>query len=260
MCTTPFGVDGIAGIFSQKKLLMLKHAVLILCFAALLQPGKAQKNVTASAASPVIVNAGDVYNPFIVKQSRLYNGTEHLGYSVRIKDHAYFHQKELSIGSVVYDELEFANVPMLYDLYKDQVIIQHFNGFTKLGLISIKVKEFTLLNHHFIRLDSTVGAPIITGFYDEVYTGNMKVLVKRGKFIEETIKDELEREFIALDMIFIQKGGTFYYVKNKKGLFTILKDKAPGVKQYLRKNRIKYRKGPENAIVKATAYYDSLNK
>lgn len=239
---------------------MVKHAVLALCFAALLQPGKAQNNMTASAASPVIVNAGDVYNPFIIKQSRLYNGIEHLGYSIRIKDHAYFQQKELAKGALVYDELEFTNVPMLYDLLKDQVVIQHFNGFTKLGLISSKVKEFTLLNHHFIRLDSSAGSALITGFYDEVYTGNMKVLVKRGKFIEETIKDELEREFIPQDMIFIQKGGTYHYIKNKKGLFTILKDKAPAVKQYLRKNRIKYRKGPENAIVKAAAYYDSLNK
>lgn len=239
---------------------MVKHAVLVLCFAALLKPGKAQNNMTASAASPVIVNAGDVYNPFIASQSRLYNGTEHLGYSIRIKSHAYFLQKELAKGTVVYDELEFANVPMLYDLFKDQVVVQHFNGFTRLGLVSIKVKEFTLLNHHFIRLDSTSGSSLVTGFYDEVYTGNMKVLVKRGKYIEETVKDELEREFVSLDMIFIKKDSTYHYIKNKKGLFTLLKDKAPAVKQYLRKNRIKYRKGRENAIVKATAYYDSLNK
>ncbi|WP_205508598.1 hypothetical protein [Longitalea arenae] len=239
---------------------MVKHPVLAFCFAALLKPAQAQNNITASNATPVIVNAGDVYNAFIANQSRLYNGTEHLGYSVRIKNHAYFLQKELATGKLVYDELEFTNVPMAYDLFKDQVVVQHLNGFTRVALISAKVKEFTLLNHHFIRLDSTSGASLITGFYDEVYTGQLKVLVKREKFIDETIKDELEREFISLDMIYIQKDGRYYYIKNKKGLFAMLKDKAPAVKQYLRKNRIRYRKGPETAIVKATAYYDSLNK
>jgi hypothetical protein len=126
--------------------------------------------------------------------------------------------------------------------------------------VSDKVKEFTLLNHHFIRLDSTLGAPITTGFYDELYTGNIRVLVKRGKFIEETIKDEVEREFIATNAFIIQKAGTYYAIKNYKGLLTVLKDKAPAIKQYLRKNRIKYRKGPENAVLKASVYYDSINK
>jgi hypothetical protein len=227
---------------------------------ASLKQGMAQNNMSAPAALPTIVNAGNVYNPFIEKQSRLYNGIEHLGYSFRIKGHAYFLQRELQTGTVVYDELEFVNVPMLYDLFKDQVVIQHFNGFTRIGLVQEKVTAFTLNGHHFIRLDSLLGAPIITGYYDELYSGRLKVLAKRGKYIEETIKDELEREFIQKDLFFIQKDSTYHAIKNYKGLLTLLKDRSKEVRQYLRKNRIKYRKGPENAIVKATAYYDSLNK
>lgn len=241
---------------------MVKLTVFIICFAAILNTGKAQDNVNVPATSPTIINAGGVYNPFIHKQSRLYNGIEHLGYSIRIKGHAYFLANKLQTGTVVYDELEFANVPMLYDLSKDQVVVLHFNSYSKIGLVSEKVKEFTLLNHHFIRLkaDSLTASPIITGFYDEIYTGTLKVYAKRIKFIEETIKDELEREFLQHDLFFIKKEDAYYAVKSYKGLLNVLNDKAPAVKQYLRKSRIKFRKGPENAIVKATAYYDSLNK
>jgi hypothetical protein len=241
---------------------MVKQVVFVICFAAFLQRGAAQDNVNAPVTLPTIVHAGDVYNPFIEKQSRLYNGTEHLGYSFKIKGHAYFLQRELQTGSVVYDGLEFVNVLMLYDLLKDQVVIQHFNGFSKIALVPEKVSAFTLNGHHFIRLtgDSLSNSPIITGFYDELYTGRSKVLGKRGKIIEETIKDEVEREFIQLDLFFIQKDSTYYPVKSYKSLLTILKDRSKEVKQYLRKNRIRYRKGPENAILKATVYYDSLNK
>jgi hypothetical protein len=241
---------------------MVKTAVLAICFAAVFIPGKAQNRVNTPANLPVIVKAGDVYNPFIEKQSRLYNGIEHAGYSIKIKGHAYFIQKELQTGTVVYDELEFANVRMLYDLHKDQLIVLHHNGFTKLGLVSEKVKEFSLFDHHFVRLiaDSLSHSPLLTGFYDEVYKGRLNVLVKRGKFIEEMVKDELEREFIQLDLYYIQKAGVYHQVKNYKGLLTLLKDRSKEIKQYLRKNRIKYRKGAENAIVKAVEYYDSLNK
>src|SRR3982751_1819689 len=127
---------------------MGKHVALIIFFAALLTSGKAQNDIqdTATTTPVVIVHAGDVYNPFIEKQSRLYNGIEHLGYSARIKGHAYFLQRELQTGTLIYDELEFTNVPMLYDLLKDQVVILHFNHFTKIGLVSEKVKAFTLFN------------------------------------------------------------------------------------------------------------------
>lgn len=241
---------------------MIKHAVLVLYFAAVFIPGNAQNTANTSATLPVIVNAGDVYNPFIEKQSRLYNGIEHQGYSFKIKGHAYFIQKELTTGTIVYDGLAFTNVQMGFDLLKEQVIVQHNNSFTKVGLVSEKVKEFTLQNHHFLRLiaDSLSGSPIITGFYDEAYKGRLTVLIRRTKWIEETVKDELEREFISLDLFFIQKGGTYYPIRNYKGLLAVLKDRSKEVKQYLRKNRIKYRKGAENAIVKAVVYYDSLNK
>jgi hypothetical protein len=237
---------------------MLKHAAFVLAFVATLLTGKAQNNTPATL--PIIVKAGNIYNPFIEKQSRLYNGVEHLGYAYKIKGHAYFLQNELSIGAIVYDELEFANVPMLYDLKNGQVVIQYLDGFSKIGLISSKVKSFTLLNHHFVRLDSIPGTPITGGFYDELYTGNTKVLVKRRKFIEEIVKDEIEREFIALNPVFIQKEDSYYAIKTYKALLTVLKDKAPQVKQYLRKNRIKFRKDPENTILKAAEYYDSINK
>jgi hypothetical protein len=237
---------------------MLKHAALVLGFVATLLSVKAQNNTPA--IPPIIVQAGDIYNQFIEKQSRLYNGVEHLGYAYKIKGHAYFLQNELSIGAIVYDELEFANVPMLYDLLKGQVVIQHIDGFSKIGLISSKVRSFTLLNHHFIRLDSVPGTPITGGFYDELYTGNTKVLVKRRKYIEEIVKEEIEREFIELNPVFIQKGDSYYFIKNYKTLLTVLKDKAPQVKQYLRKNRLKFRRDPENTILKAAEYYDSINK
>lgn len=241
---------------------MLKHAVLVLCFAAVFAPAIAQNSANNPTTLPVIVNAGDVYNPFIEKQSRLYNGIEHQGYSFKIKGHAYFLQKEMTKGTLVYDELEFANVSIMYDLLKEQVIIQHNNNFSKVGLVSEKVKEFTLYNHHFIRLviDSASHSPLTTGFYDEVYKGHLNVLIRRTKWIEETVKDELEREFISLDLFYIQKAGTYYPIRNYKGLMAVLKDRSKEIKQYLRRNRIKYRKGPENAIVKAVVYYDSLNK
>jgi hypothetical protein len=242
---------------------MNKRNLFLLCllgFGVALQAQDSSTN--QSLPAPAVENAVAVYYSSVDHQSRLYNGIEHVGYSPRIKGHAYFQEVELQKGSVVYDGLVYNDVPMWYDMLKEQLIIQHFNKFTRIGLVSPKVRAFTLLNHHFIRLDidSTLGLPVRTGFYDQVYKGSTTVLVKRIKTIFEVVRDEVEREFIQHNYYYIQKDSTWYNVKSYRGLLTIFKDRSKEIKQHLRRNKIKYRKAQENAIVKAAAYYDSLKR
>ena len=206
-------------------------------------------------------NAINYYNTFIDRQSRLYNGIDHLGYSLKIKGHAYFETSELRKGNVVYDGMSFTNVPMLYDLLKDQLVILHFNNLMKMALINQKVKEFTVGDHHYIRLvkDSAGNQPLETGYYDEIYKGKTAVLVRRSKFIQEIVTDHLEQEFIPKNNYFIKKDGSFKTVKSYKWLLGVFGNKSRDVKRYLKKNRIKYRRDKETTIAKAAAYYDTLN-
>jgi hypothetical protein len=242
---------------------MNKQPFFLLCLLGIGTGLQAQdSSITQPVNPPAVENAVAVYYSSVDHQSRLYNGIEHIGYSPRIKGHAYFQEVEMQKSTIVYDGLVYTDVPMWYDMMKEQVIIQHFNKFTRIGLVSQKVTAFTLLNHHFIRLDidSTLGLPISTGFYDQLYKGPSTVLVRRVKTIYEVVKDEVEREFTQQNYYFIQKDSTYYSVKNYKGLLSIYKGRSKEIKQYLRKNKIRYRKDKENAIVKVAAYYDSLNR
>lgn len=242
---------------------MNKRNLFLLCLLGIGVGLQAQDSSTPQpVAPPAVENAVAVYYSSVDHQSRLYNGIEHIGYSPRIKGHAYFQAVELRKGTIVYDGLVYTDVPMWYDMVKEQVIIQHFNKFTRIGLVSQKVTSFTLLDHQFIRLeiDSTLGLPIYTGFYDLLYKGPSTVLVRRIKTIYEVVKDEVEREFTQQNYYFIQKDSAYYSVKSFKGLLTIFKDRSKEIKQYLRKNKIRYKKDKENTIVKAAAYYDSLNR
>lgn len=241
---------------------MHKPIVFFLCLMGMGTPIWAQDSATQSLIPAAAENAVAAYNASVDHQARLYNGIEHYGYYIRIKGFAYFNEPVVQKGSIEYDGLVYNNISMWYDLVKDQVIILHFNNFTRVGLVSEKVKEFTVLNHHFIRLqfDSTSQTPLTTGFYDELYKGSSTVLAKRVKVINEIVKDEIEREFMQHNLYCIQKDSTYYIVKNYKGLLSVFKYRAKEIKQYLRKNKIRYRKEPENALVKAAAYYDSLMK
>ena len=52
----------------------------------------------------------------------------------------------------------------------------------------------------------------------------------------------------------------FYPVNSKKSLLAIVKPKQKEVQQYLKKNKVKFKKAPEKAALMAVEYYDQLTK
>ncbi len=240
---------------------MLKRLLLI--FFALpgtavwAQDTAANNNFTAVAAH----NAVTSYHHYIDKQSRLYNGIEYIGYSPKIEGIPYFLESTWKRGSIVYDGIFYDTVQMMYDGVKDRVIILHYNGFFRLALFTEKVSSFSLHGHHFIHIerDSLRNATLETGLYDQMYAGPTTMLVRRHKFIEETVKDVLERKFVEQYSYYLFKGSKYHIIRTRKGLLSLLKDRAREIKQHLRKEKLKFRKDKENTILQAAIYYDSLN-
>lgn len=205
-------------------------------------------------------NAISDYHRYIDKQSRLYNGVEFFGYSPKIEGIPYYLENTWQRGRIVYDGIEYDTVQMMYDIVKDRIVILHFNNFFRVSLFSDKVQRFSVLGHQFVRMerDSARRSPLVTGFYDQLYTGPTSVLARRSKFIEETVKETLERKFVEQYAYYVFKDGNYHTVRTQKGLLSLMKDHAREVKQHLRKNKIKFRKDKENAILQAAIHYDSL--
>ena len=241
---------------------MLKKLIYLLGSGIVCLQGNAQDSADVNVKKTVIDSTVSLYYQYTDKQSRLYNGVEFLGYSPRIEGHAFYSVGDWINGSLIYDGLEFNNVPMMYDIFKDGLIVRHFNSYFRVGLVREKVKEFTLGNHHFIRLeiDSTIKSPVSTGFYELLYDGKVQVLAKRVKTIAETITYQLEQKFVQQDQYFIYKDSTYYAVKGNGDLYFAFKEKRNELKNYLRKNRYRYKRDPENTIIKAAAYYVSSTK
>ena len=239
---------------------MLKR---LLPFFALLAYSRAMTQDIATDSSISLAaahNAVTSYHLYIDKQSRLYNGIEFYGYSPLIEGFPYFQENTWQRAHIVYDGIAYDTVQLMYDIVKDRVVILHFNSFFRLALFSEKVKEFTVMNHHFIRMehDSLKNSAPVTGFYDQLYKGSASVLARRSKFIEETVKETVERKFLIQDQFYIHKEGTWHIIRTKSALLTVLKDHKREVKQHLRRKKLKFRKDRENTIIQAASFYDSL--
>lgn len=215
----------------------------------------------SSSRQEAYANAVASYERFTGNQTRLYNGIEHVGYTPLLRGHAYFISNQPARGSVWYDGMFYRDVPMLYDLIGDEAVVVYYDSILQLSLTAEKVKAFDLAGHHFIRIvkDSATHRNLSTGFYDLLYQGHTPVLAKRSKTIEERIVDNRVLYSIKEQQrYYIRKDDVYQRVSNYDQLLNMLQDRKKDIRRFLKKQKIRFRKDRETAVIKAVEYYDSL--
>jgi hypothetical protein len=198
------------------------------------------------------------YTGTIQHQSRLFNGSDYIIYLPKDEEHPYYRTDDWAPGSIVYWDELYENVPLLFDLSSDQIIAEHDRG-NPIRLVPEKVQRFTLLEHTFVRLYRDEKNKISDGFYDQLYNGTSKVYGKYFKTYRETLEsprviphfDESVRYYLVRD-------GNFHVVKSKASVLQVLSDRKSELKNFLRKNRIRYNDNREEAIVRLAEFYDTL--
>jgi len=237
---------------------MPKRLFFILLAYTLLQNVAGQIVISDSDIQKAASNTIDIYYHTLGDQSPIYNGSEYIDYTFTLQEgHPFFESAIFAKGSIRFDGMEFQDVPMLYDMVKDQVIIQYFGKVYKITLPAEKIEGFTLSGHNFIRIIQDSSHQLKTGFYDRLYNGKIMVLAKREKKIREDRGSfQLKNVVDQKNYYYIKKDGIYYSLKNMRSLLGILKSKKKEIQQYFNKNKLKYKNNPEQAMIIAAEYYD----
>jgi len=224
----------------------------------------AQVKPEISSEQLIVSNAASVYFNSLNEQSGIYRGVEYTGFPYKLNNgHQYFETQFPVKGSVYYDGILYNDIPMWYDLVKNQIIVQYIDEFSEIKLHNELVDYFSIYDHHFVHLGrDKIGNNVLSdGFYDLVYVGRTQVLVKRSK---ETLK-EVSTGF-ALTILkqknefYLIKEGVYLPVKTQSSVLNALGSKQKEIQEFLRKSNVKFRKDPENAIVRMVRYHDLLTE
>ena len=247
------------GIFCMPRIIF--SLFLIIDFFTFLFSSKAQQAFADTAFHETAVNnAINQYHRSRGEQSALYNGVQHIGYSPLIEGHAYYESQEWKKGWINYNGVVYTNVLLKYDLLKDEVVIQYFDGFHAVSLLSEYVKQFYLPGHTFVRIERDSISKLPSGFYEKLNAGAISTFIKKTKNIKEDIESrQIKRSFIDVDFYYALKNGIYYPINNQRSMLNLVGNKQKEIKKYLRKNKIKFRKTPELAIVKIAEYYNQSN-
>lgn len=233
----------------MRKLLLLP----LCCFSFALTTAYGQ-----SAADPAAGKAPARKEQRQVKRAQ--EAKQKPDYDPAILGHAYFGSEAWVPGSLWYDGTAFRHTPLRYDLVREEVTLppdEPDAPAQKLRLISQKVDSFAVHGHTFVRLTEQAGVP--EGFYDKLYDGQVKVRVRRQKYVfKETTYQKVTERFLSEDRYYLRKDGKYRQVKGQAGVLQVLQDQKKALSAYIQKENIDFQKDFEQALVQVVTYYDQL--
>lgn len=246
---------------------MLSLRILYLVvIATLLLPVPIQAQLSSKDSSLLkssVKNALTFYDQNIGEQSGKFNGTQNIGYPQGvIEKNPYFLSPNFSKGYIVYDQVLYDNVNLIYDEAADLVVLQDSSH--KIELITEKLEAFGIGENHFqylVKKDVNTNALLNTGYYQVLVDNTTSLYTKETKKItEKIVGNELNYTMGTSNYYYLKKGGRFYEIQNKRGFFRLLKDKEKELKQYFKSQHLNYRKDKNYTLSKVVEYYNLITK
>lgn len=219
---------------------------------------KAQTNVTTDSFA---FNAAKEYFQNEVKEdSHLYTGEEYIGYAANIQGHAFFNNDQMLSSEIFYDGTLYKNVPLLYDIVRQEVVTNNYNKSGQIKLLNQKIKYFKLQGHTFRNFSSVEDSDenITNTIYDEVFDGKASVLVRRIKHIKNGLKAEDPTSFVEEDEYYIRNEKSLYAISGKSSVLEAFRNKKESIKIFIRKNKFNFKKNLETELITTAAYYSTL--
>ncbi len=211
-----------------------------------------------------ISSAKASYMKSIGANSSIYNGVVFERYWNTVGGHPFFMSDQFLKGSLQYENGQYENILLQYDMHLDKLIARTYTNDVNLQLVSEKIQSFTIGSHQFVRIvaDSTKPAAVRTGFYERLYESMQHtILVKRDLRIVRSFKaDEKTDRFLEYDDYYIFKDGNYYPVNTQGKLLAFFATDKSEIRKFLSKQRETFKKDAAAAIVQTIQYYEQFKK
>lgn len=168
-----------------------------------------------------------------------------------IEGDPYFFSRQFESGSLTINGITYPAVPLIYDVYKDQVVTFHPVFKQKILIKPEKIDGFSLSNQdrfsHFSGNEDYFKNG--NGIYQVLAEGEFWALSKRYKTTKPTRElSKYDEIYVDKSDFFLWKSGVFYPIKKGSQAFEILGLDKKQVRKELRANRMNFKEDPEDFL------------
>lgn len=207
-----------------------------------------------------------LYNQRVDDSNELINERDYFPYYYRSEIKPLLFSEKKKSGSLLINGKKYDNLALDYDTYLDELIYYYKTKFTgdkslMIALNKYLVEEFNLyfdndsLIFRHLKSSDDVKFNLPEGFYEVVYDGNCKYIIKHQSLVART--GSLD-EYLYSPAGFVMVGENFSRIRSKKRFVKLFGDRSVEIKKFMRSNRVHVRKAEKSKIASVLKYYDSL--
>jgi hypothetical protein len=202
----------------------------------------------------VAVQVVEKYREFIPLDQEIVSGGYFVDPPKEIEGHPYFQSKNFSEGSVTINGLSYDGIPLLYNIWKDEILTFHPVHKQKTLIKSGKVEAFTINADQpskFIRIKENEGyLHHGNGHYEVAHEGKVQVLVKHRKGLKSKREVSIfKEEFYEVEDFFISKADEMVRVQKRKQIVDFLGLDAKQVRKASREQQLNFRSNRKEYLI-----------
>jgi hypothetical protein len=190
----------------------------------------------------------------------LITGGQYAAPSARIKGDPYFITRQFEAGTLRINGISYPQVPLIYDIFRDQLVTFHPIFNQKILIKPEKIDGFEWSDGKLFRFFSGNESFLHhgNGIYQVLGQGKSIALVKRYK-TTRSFRDisRYDAEYVEKKDYFLWKEGTFFPIKKSSQAFTALQLNAKELKKELKSKGLQFNKAPEAYLNYLVAHPDS---
>ena len=200
-----------------------------------------------------------------VENTGLFNGIRYRElYRVRDGKHKFFQSPEFLTGNLLYDGQPYYDIPMKYDLFEDELIIelQANSGTSILKLLKDEVDGIEIDGHTFRHLRGTKvfrSGDDIDGLFEVLSeTSSILLLKKHLKLRKKVLEDKMVlNEFREDDDYFIRYDGLYYPFRNKNDLIKAFPGSKKEINDFYSGSKYLLKTDPDLFMIRIVERIDS---
>lgn len=182
----------------------------------------------------------------------LITGGQYVEARKTIEGHPFYFSRQFGDGRLIINGITYPGVPLMYDIYKDQVITFHPIYNQRILTNPDKIDEFSLSNgERFKYLEGNENySNNLNGLYQVLNEGENLVLVKRFKTTKSNRDISIYTdEFVEKKDFFIWKSGVFTQINKSSQAFEVLGLEKKAANKYLKERKIRFQDTPEKYLI-----------
>jgi len=193
------------------------------------------------------------------------NGRDYIRYFFRSKDKPLLRSEEERSASLIFNNRKYEDLPLQYDMYTGEVIYTDSklilnNKICEVALNSDNISRFDLFFKHdtmtfkYFRNDPAFN--LEEGFYEVVHDGECKYIIRHVSVLY--LSDGVEK-YPYTPESYIRVADQYVSSGSRKQFLMLFGDRSDEIRQYIHREKIRFRKADKNQITDILKYYERLN-